>query len=205
MNRTLPGMLLVSALACLTTSSVWADSYTLNDSVSHSRLVRGEYESHDDDHGLFYRVSKEDGEHGTSRWEESGSRTGRGQLDTEFSVRDLMGTITWNDAPAPDLDLVVLQAGNYYVTWDLSNVDLSSYDALDVINDMIRKDRGSNRLLLGIDSISLYGRAGTPTPVPPPTAPEPVFTTPDGGSTMGLLGLGMAGLVVLRRRSTQAA
>lgn len=202
MNSKLPGMLLVSALACLTTSPVWADSFTLNDSISHSRIVRGEYESHDD---VFYRVSKEDGDHGTSRWEESGSRLGRRQLDTEFSVRDLMGMITWNDAPAPDLDLVVLQAGSYYVSWDLSDVDLSKFDALDVINDMIRKDRGSNRLLLGIDSISLYGRAGQVAPVPPPTAPDPVFTTPDGGSTMGLLGLGMAGLVVLRRRSTERA
>lgn len=203
MNHKISYLLMISALACLSPGNASAEAFTLNDSVAHSRITRGQHDSGDDDNnnGLFYRITNLDDDHGNGQ-SEGGSRVGRQQLDTEFSMRDLMASINWSGSPAPDLDLVVLQAGNYYVSWDLSGVDLAPYDSLEVINDMIRNTRGSNRLLLGITSIELFGSAGVVPNVPPPIAgPQGAWATPDGGSTAGMLAAAMGGVMAFRRRS----
>ena len=68
MNHPISRILLISALACLTPGKASAEAFTLNDSVAHSTITRGNHDSGDDQNsGLFYRITNLDDDRGNGQ------------------------------------------------------------------------------------------------------------------------------------------
>lgn len=116
---------------------------------------------------------------------ESGDTCLIDHLTSSFS--GLTATVEWAPAAGVDLDVIYLKAGNEYVFWDLSAIDWSAYTGFTVTNAWIRNPNGKTHPLLGISHLALDGDCRT-------------TSVPDAGATAALLGLGLAGLVAIRRR-----
>lgn len=106
-------------------------------------------------------------------------------LTSSFS--GLTATVEWSPAGAIDLDTIYLKAGNQYVSWDVSSIDWSAYTGFTVTNSWIRNPNGKTHPLLGISHIALDGECRP-------------HNVPDAGATVFVLGLGLLGLIGLRRR-----
>ncbi|MGE4180143.1 MAG: hypothetical protein AB7J34_09985 [Limisphaerales bacterium] len=107
------------------------------------------------------------------------------------------GTVTFNvPSSTLDIDFFVVKAGNEYAKFDTSAVDWSLYDSI-IFGGFIQSAKPSKGAK-SISHISLYGSYTPPLSDPiPPQTPTPV---PDGGWTLGLLGMSALGLFLKHRR-----
>lgn len=94
-------------------------------------------------------------------------------------------------SPVPQLTYIIVKDGNAgWTLWGASNWDGDS--------DIVVDNRGlwnkPGTALSGISHITIFGKPGTPPPPPPPPG------LPDSGSTLALLGFGLIGIEMLRRK-----
>lgn len=178
-----PALILTAALAfgAALAPSARATSFTLNDAVAHSVIVQGNVGGDYNGMPLFYK--------GENSGFEDGTQEGKDLFTSSMGAGNLSMIISWGSAPAPDLDLVLMKAGNYYVTWDLSGVDLSAYDSLQLVNDIIRNPRGFSHPLLGISHANIYGDPGS----------DPGVPLPDSGSMAALMLIGLGSVACAKR------
>ncbi|MBD5779183.1 VPDSG-CTERM sorting domain-containing protein [Pelagicoccus sp. NFK12] len=131
---------------------------------------------------------------------ESGS--GAGIFDFLFGVDNQLGEfvqLTWAGNPKPFLTGIGLKAGSsgsaagglFAMLWDASDLQLfnnsSSYDAIRIYQDGIVHKR--NGQFLGISHVTVDGEPG-----------QADVKVPDSGSAFAMLGVGIAIILVLRRR-----
>ncbi|MBL9134286.1 MAG: hypothetical protein JNK85_00395 [Verrucomicrobiales bacterium] len=174
------GFLAVVVSAMMTSLSANALCYTLDSSDSYIGPIGGNT-SDTPLNGVpfLYKINRDGSpaETGPAKDTFSGS----------FSGGNLIATILFN-GPSPDLTYVALKAGNRWVYWNVSSVDFSLYDCIQITNDGILKNPQGNASQ-AISHISLWGTEGTPS-------------VPDGGSLVAMLGLALTGMGLARRRSS---
>ena len=131
----------------------------------------------------FYEVSGAGVESGTA----AGlfSATLGGDADTGFWVK-----IAFGSNPQPGLTSAFLKASNEYLWWDstdLAAFNSGTFDSITLWNNGANGIKNTNNKFQGTSHAGLNGTPGT--------------TVPDGGSTLLLLGAGLAVLGVARRRA----
>jgi hypothetical protein len=124
---------------------------------------------------------------------EPGKEEGPGAalVATAFSGDEKTATLTFS--PNQELSTpfyLVLKAGPEWACWDISNYDPSIYDVIQVVNDKLMNP--PQTAYKDISHISLYGTTEPYVPVIP--------AVPDAGAMLGMLGMGMVGLGLARRR-----
>lgn len=97
--------------------------------------------------------------------------------------------ISFGSNPQPFLTSAFLKASNEYLWWDAA--DLAAFNA-GTFTSIILQNSGDNGLKNDNGKYHATSHAGLNG--------EPGTRVPDGGATLGLLGLGLLGLGVLRRR-----
>jgi hypothetical protein len=170
---------LIKSLAILTglTVSAYALSFDLN-TLTPSAPISGNTPG-----GVEYKAD-------ASPAAESGDSAWIAALTSNIS--GLTADVSWSPAGSIDLETIYLKAGNQYVSWDVSGIDWSLYSGFHVTNSWIRNPNGRTHPLLGISHLSLTGDR------------HPPHMVPDSGATVGLLGLGLAGLGFIARRRRMA-
>jgi len=105
--------------------------------------------------------------------------------------------------PKPVLTSAFLKAGDFHILWDsadLASFNTGAYTSITLWNSGVENSimNKNKNAYLGTSHAGLFGAVGVP-PKDPPIGGAPV---PDAGSTLMLLGAGLTGIGLLRRRIT---
>jgi hypothetical protein len=191
MKNNLGQLISASVCAAVVGLAAQANALTYNLYSSSAKLDDGNKNS------LFYEAHPADGstaahELGTAKdlysFASGGSATKGGT--------GLWEEISFGTQPQPVLTSAFLKAGNYFLLWD--SADLIAFNAGTFTSITLWNNRILNppkNSYLGTSHTGLVGTLGVTPPIDPPATP-----VPDAGSTLMLLGAGLTGVGLLRRR-----
>jgi hypothetical protein len=117
---------------------------------------------------------------------EEGSQAG--VFNTVFSNGGLTATITWTGSQ-PTLSYLYVKTANEFAAWNIKSFNLGTFDSIVVNQDRTFNDQGVAQQISHVD-------LDFPTSPGPSGGPGGV---PDGGMTLTLLGMALAGLGAMRR------
>jgi hypothetical protein len=174
------------AAGALAVSTAQAASFTLN--ATNDTIVAGNTTS------AFYEVNENGADSGTAASLYTAIISG---VESVAANNPPKVEIFFGANPQPVLTSAFVKAGNEYMLWtaeDLALFNSGTYTSIILVQNGLLNNNNSAYL-----DISHAGLLGTPgTSGPGPGTPG----VPDGGATVGLLGMGLAALAFLRRKLT---